>query len=236
MFQNPFARRPIKCLFSLLINVIFSMKFLPLTALFLCLLSCNSQDEAPRQPSAAATPINIQPDSGLIRKEASNPYASIDVSPMDISYFPVDYPVRRMSHQGANLPLARVIYSRPHRQNRTIFGALLKYGEPWRLGANEATEIELFRTATIQGKKVPKGRYVLYCIPSPDNWTIVFNSNIYSWGLKQDPQNDQFRFTIPVAQTPVTVEYFTMVFEPADVGANLLMAWDDVVARLPISF
>jgi hypothetical protein len=210
------------------------MKFLPLTAFLFFIAACNSHEAQEEQLPAA--PVTIRHDSDIIKKEVSNPYASIDISPADIAYFPTDYPVRRMQHQSSELPLARIIYSRPHRQNRKIFGALLKYGEPWRLGANEATEIEFFKNATIQGKTVPKGRYVLYTIPQEKEWTIVFNSNVYSWGLKQDPKNDLFRFTIPVAPTPVSIEYFTMVFEPAEGGANLLMAWDEVETRLPITF
>lgn len=211
------------------------MKFLPITALFFLILSCNGPDAAPNRPAAAET-ITIRQDSGLLKKEVSNPYVATDISPVDISYFPVDYPVKRMSHQGADLPLARVIYSRPHRQNRAIFGALLKYGEPWRLGANEATEIELYKNVTIQNKPVPKGRYALYAIPEKDQWTIIFNSNVYSWGLRQDPKNDLYKFVVPVAQTPAIVNSFTMVFEPTDTATNLLMAWDNVVARLPINF
>ncbi len=212
------------------------MKFLTLTAFLFFLAACNSQEAREDNQPQPATPITIRHDSGLIKQEVSNPYAPIDISPVDIAYFPADYPVRRMQHQGAGQPLARVIYSRPHRQNRKIFGALLKYGEPWRLGANEATEIEFFKNATIQGKTVPKGRYVMYTIPQEKEWTIVLNSNVYSWGLKQDPKNDRFRFTIPVDQTPASIEYFTMVFEPTASGTNLLMAWDDVVARLPVNF
>jgi hypothetical protein len=212
------------------------MKFFPLTAFLFFVLSCSSPETGVDAPVSVTTPITIKQDSGLLKKQVSNPYAPTDVSPVDISYFPVDYPVRRMQHQGAEQPLARVIYSRPQRQNRTIFGSLLKYGEPWRLGANEATEIEFFKSVTIQNKTVPKGRYVLYGIPESDKWTIVFNSNVFSWGLKQDPKNDLFRFTIPTEKTPVTIEFFTMVFQPTDSGANLLMAWDDVVARLPMQF
>lgn len=211
------------------------MKFLPLTAFLIFILSCNNSDSTTEQPVTVA-PVTIQQDSGLLKKESANPYTPTDISPVDISYFPVDYPVKRMSHQGADLPLARVIYSRPHRQNRTIFGTLLKYGEPWRMGANEATEIEFFKEVTIQNKRVPRGRYVLYGIPQKDKWTVVFNSNVYSWGLRQDPQNDLYRFEIPVDKTPANVEFFTMMFEPTAPGANLLMAWDNVVARLPIAF
>jgi hypothetical protein len=184
--------------------------------------------------TAAALPA--QNDSEIIKRPAANPYLSIDLSPADIIYFPVDYPVIRMSEKGKLLPVVRVIYSRPHKQGRKIFGSLLKYGEPWRLGANEATEIEFFNTVTIQNKKIEKGRYILYCIPQTDSWTIVFNSNVYSWGLTPDSTKDLYRFTIPVEVSPVSIEYFTMVFQKSTGGANLIMAWDDVVARLPLSF
>jgi hypothetical protein len=132
--------------------------------------------------------------------------------------------------------VARVLYSRPHKAGRKIFGNLVKYGERWRLGANEATEIELFIPVTIQGKTVPKGRYILYCIPEENQWTIVFNKNLYSWGLNLDPSEDVFRFTIPSEVKNQSVEYFSMTFRPSAGGADLFIAWDNVEARLPIQY
>ncbi|MEO6069179.1 MAG: DUF2911 domain-containing protein [Chitinophagaceae bacterium] len=175
-------------------------------------------------------------DSEIVKKGATNPYLPIDLSPADIIYFPVDYPVAKMSGKTAALPFARVIYSRPHKQGRKIFGGLLKYGEPWRLGANEATEIEFFKPVTIQNKKIGAGRYMMYCIPGPEFWTIAFNTNIYSWGLTIDQSKDLFRFKTTVQPSAVPIEYFTMVFEKTGSGADLIMAWDDVVSKLPISF
>lgn len=163
----------------------------------------------------------------------ANPYVAVDVSPMDMAWLPVDYPkltVRRP------LPVARVIYSRPHKQGRRIFGSLVKYGERWRLGANEATEIELFIPIKIQNKTVPKGRYILYCIPETDSWTIVFNSNLFSWGLNLDPSKDLYGFTIPAQTKNQSVEYFSMVFQPTPTGADLVMAWDNIEARLPFQY
>lgn len=175
-------------------------------------------------------------DTVSLHKEAINPYVPVDVSPMDISYFPTDYPVAKMSNEDMAPPLVRVIYSRPHRQGRKIFGDLLKYGVPWRLGANEATEIEFFSPATIQGKTVAKGRYILYCIPQQDSWTICLNTNIYSWGLKHDEKKDVQQFRIPVTHVSPSIEYFTLLFKKSATGADMIMTWDDVEARLPISF
>ena len=207
----------------------------PLLNLTLCLLLLNACNESPAVTKSTLVPP-LAKDTDTALQNGTNQYAPVDVSPMDISYFPSDYPVSKMSRPEMGLPMARVIYSRPHKQGRTIFGALLKWGERWRLGANEATEMELFRDATIQNKKVAKGRYVLYCIPQPDSWTIVFNTNLYSWGLKQDTTRDVYRFQIPATKTTAPLEYFTMVFQKSGAGADLLMAWDDVTARLPISF
>ena len=196
----------------------------------LLLLACNDQDG---NKSNAAT--IVKRDTTPIHHMPANPYAPVDLSPMDMSYFPVDFPKLKMTDSVSGQPVARVIYSRPHRQGRKVFGSLLKYGEPWRLGANEATEIELFRDVAIQGKRVGKGRYILYCIPEPGYWTVVFNSNTFTWGLKIDTSKDLFRFKIPAQNSAIPIEFFTMVFEPTDAGASLVMTWDDVVARLPIT-
>lgn len=163
-------------------------------------------------------------------------YTIPDLSPMDMIYYPSDYPLKKMSGAVSALPLARIIYSRPQKQGRAIFGALVKYNEPWRLGANEATELELFSPATIQNKIIRPGRYTLYCIPGETKWTIVLNSNLYTWGLKPDKEKDLFQFEIPVEKTNTIIEYFTMAFEGSGKNIDLLILWDDIKTKLPISF
>jgi hypothetical protein len=141
-----------------------------------------------------------------------------------------------MNGEAKEAPVARVIYSRPHRSGRKIFDSLIHFNENWRLGANEASEIEFFRPVTIQNKQVARGRYVIYAIPEQDRWMLVLNTNLYSWGLKMDSTRDLHRFTIPVQIMPRAVEYFSMVFQPADKGAELVIAWDNIVARLPFRY
>ena len=175
-------------------------------------------------------------DTAIVNQPAPNPYAVVDISPMDMSYFPVNYSLKKMTHNISTPPIMRVIYSRPHRQGRVIFGSLLKYGAPWRLGANEASEIEFFRNVTIQDKKVNAGRYIIYCIPYKDKWTVILNNDIYTWGLKIDSTKDLMHFNIPVQKAPADLEYFTMVFQPITNGADLVMAWENTEARLPINF
>lgn len=206
------------------------MKYLIGLLLLAGVASCN--DQTTTQPTSLR-PKLISKDSSLITGVTSNPYVSVDVSPMDMAWLPVDYPKLT---QKAPLPVARIIYSRPHKQGRKIFGNLIKYGEGWRLGANEATEMELFQPVIIQNKTIPKGRYILYCVPEENTWTIVFNSNLYSWGLNLDPSKDLFRFSIPAQIKDQSVEFFSMTFQSTSAGADLVMAWDNVEARLPLQY
>jgi hypothetical protein len=194
------------------------------------LLSCQNPDKKTDSEKQG------KKDTSVVKTETSNPYDNIDISPMDMSYFPEDYPKLKMTNSVDRPPVMRIIYSRPHLQGRKMFGQILKYGEPWRLGANEATEIQFYKDVTIQGKKIKAGRYMLYCIPYEDKWTIILNSNIDSWGLKIDPSKDLYRFDIPVSTNNPSLEYFTMVFEKTDRGANLLMGWETILARLAIEF
>lgn len=203
---------------------------------FCCLLfACNNKKEnnTARSIKIASTDSSAP---GRAERPTINPYAGIDVSPMDMSYYPVDYPKLKMAKSVNTPPLARVIYSRPHLQGRHIFHEVLKYDEPWRLGANEATELDLYKDATIQDKKIKAGRYIIYCVPHTDNWTIAINTNIDSWGLEPDTTKDVARFTVPVIKTNNSLEYFTIVFEDNNGTANLLMAWDDAEVRLPFKF
>jgi Protein of unknown function (DUF2911) len=196
------------------------------------LFSCKEKEKQPD--------VTISPAKDSVEKTkpdtASNPYVMVDISPMDMSYYPADYPKLKMARQTTQPPVARVIYSRPHLQGRELFHDVLKYGENWRLGANESTEIDFFRDVMIQGKKIKAGRYILYCILGPAAWTIVINSNIDTWGLQQDSAKDIQRFEIPVTHGNPSLEYLTMVFAKTATGADLIMAWDDVLAKLPVNF
>jgi Protein of unknown function (DUF2911) len=211
----------------------FSARTYSIIILLLFFIACSNNENKPVEKGGIAAK-----DSSRIKAPGKNenPYAIVDVSPMDMSYYPADYPKLKMANAINTLPLARIIYSRPHLQGRQLFHDLLKYGEPWRLGANESTELDLYTDAIIQDKKIKAGRYILYCIPEPENWTIIINSNIDSWGLHPDSTKDIVRFTIPVKQTANHLEYFTMVFENKNGGAELLMVWDNLEARLPFHF
>lgn len=161
----------------------------------------------------------------------------VDKSPMDMSYYPVGYPVLKIQDKATEPLLARVVYSRPQRNGRSIFGDLVEYGKVWRMGANEATEVEFFQTVRIGGARVRKGRYTLYCIPYAEKWTMIINRETDTWGsFKYDESKDVTRFDVPVLKQTDPVESLAMYFEKSATGVYLVMAWDNVRVNLPITF
>jgi hypothetical protein len=51
-----------------------------------------------------------------------------------------------------------------------------------------------------------------------------------------DTTKDIAHFTIPAITGPQRIEFFTMAFEKTGDSTELVMAWDNVEARLPIKF
>lgn len=201
------------------------------------LVNCKEKRKLESDPIVSDSIITTDTSTaGHVAEEANNYYAEIDISPMDMSYYPPNYPQHKMADPGIAPPIMRIIYSRPHLQGRKLFEGIIKYGNTWRLGANEATELNTFIPVKIGDKKIPAGRYTLYTIPKAGYWTIVVNANIDEWGLKQDTSKDLVRVQVPVTYYNPVMEYFTMVFEKTTSGANLVILWDDVIAKLPVTF
>jgi len=160
---------------------------------------------------------------------------TLDKSPMDMSYFPTDYPILKTQNKTTAAPVARIVYSRPQKDNRSIFGQLIEYNKVWRLGANEATEIEFFRDVNIAGKKVLKGRYTLYAVPTESKWTLIINKDTDTWGaFVYDEKKDLLRTDVPVQILTSPVDAFSMSFNKTDKGMDLFIAWDTVGVTLPI--
>jgi hypothetical protein len=168
--------------------------------------------------------------------QAQQKPTELDKSPMDMSYWPINYPILKMDGTAKAMPVARIIYGRPLKNGRNIFGGILKYNALWRLGANEATEIEFFRSVKISGKLIARGRYTMYCIPLENKWTLIINSDNYSWGqFTYNPKKDIVRTDIDIDKSNDTIEAFTMYFDETRRGANLIFLWDALKGVLPIT-
>ena len=81
--------------------------------------------------------------------QTNSRFSPLDKSPMDESYYPVDYPISKIKatpDKPFTDPLiARVVYSRPQKNGRVVFGELVEYGQVWRMGANESRYARVVR-------------------------------------------------------------------------------------------
>ncbi|RYY15406.1 MAG: DUF2911 domain-containing protein [Chitinophagaceae bacterium] len=162
----------------------------------------------------------------------------IDKSPMDMAYYPVNYPILKIQNKITEPPVVRVIYSRPQKNGRKVMGELIEPGKVWRLGANEATEIELYKDAQVGTNKIKKGRYTLYAIADSTKWSIIFNKDNDTWGAFQyDQKKDLFRYECKMEKSTEMAEAFTIMWEKGNDGnINLIMAWDDFKCTVPFKF
>ena len=169
------------------------------------------------------------------------------------------HPSRRPSPMGmARITLAdgtyvRVVYSRPYKRDRdNIFGtkeskALVPFGERWRTGANEATEITVTRDVMVGGKKLAAGTYSVFTTPGADSWKFHFNSKL---GLSGDGIFEDGKFTpVDLGPTDVLVveakstalaadkevDQLTFSFDKTATGADLVLRWILTEVRLPVA-
>ena len=168
-------------------------------------------------------------------------FKKLDKSSLDIAYYPDRAAFRSFEKEEAakiaNEPVIRVLYSRPLKNDRKIFGELIKYGEVWRAGANESSEILFLEDVTIGDNRVKAGRYTFYVKPSAENWEVHFNTDLDGWGgYAFNPAHNVAVITVPTEKAKEAVEAFSILFEKADDGAHMIMGWDDTMVRVPINF
>ena len=157
-------------------------------------------------------------------------FPGLDASPVDIAYYPSN------SAQKNTAPDAKVVYARPSKKGRVVFGELEQYGKVWRVGANEATEVTFYKPVVVGGKEVKAGTYTLYAIPNKDKWTVILNSKTVTWGAyTYEEAKDVVRTEVPVKTLATPVEALSIVFAKSDTGANLVIGWDTISVSLPIT-
>lgn len=132
----------------------------------------------------------------------------------------------------------KITYSQPHKRERSIFGNVVPYGQVWRTGANEATEITVTRDILINNIPLKAGTYSLFTIPEKDSWTIILNSDLGLWGAyNYNTKMDVLRFTVPSQlMQGIVYEPFTIMIDQKTDNAEIILAWDSVQVRIPVKF
>lgn len=129
-----------------------------------------------------------------------------------------------------------VTYSRPFKKNRVIFGdkasgAVVQFGQYWRLGANAATTITFSKNVEFAGKPVVAGSYAMYAVPGASSWKVVLNSEHDRWGAREvDHAKDVLSVEVPAGKAPQATEQFTITVT----GNQLNFVWDTTSVSVPV--
>jgi hypothetical protein len=136
----------------------------------------------------------------------------------------------------------KVLYNRPYKKGREIFGGLVPYDKVWRTGANESTTFQTNKELTIEGQKLKAGKYSLWTIPGPEVWTVIFNSEYGQWGINskaeanRDPGRDVLSVVVQAVQQEQEFEQFTISFEKTGEDAEMVFIWDKTLVAVPFSW
>jgi len=92
----------------------------------------------------------------------------------------------------------RILYSRPAKRGRALWGALVPFDTTWRLGADYATQLKTDGDLSIGGTKIPAGTYTLWLLPSQGQSFLLVNTRLQDprdptrrlWGTQWDPAGD----------------------------------------------
>ncbi|MGB7843393.1 MAG: DUF2911 domain-containing protein [Salinimicrobium sp.] len=149
-------------------------------------------------------------------------------------------PEDTITYQDNGLQL-EVFYNRPYKKNREIFGGLVPYDKVWRTGANEATTFKTSKDILVDGSLLKEGKYTLWTIPGQESWKVIFNSEMYPWGITADElpsrqaQYDVLTVEVPVHHLKNIIEQFTIDFDKEFGMINMNLLWDQILIKIPIS-
>lgn len=154
-------------------------------------------------------------------------FKGLDKSPMDRVFYPAS---NRVTDKAVV-----ITYSRPQLKGRNLEDLVPSY-KVWRTGANEATEIRLFKSIKIGGKVVKAGTYTLYSYPKEGTTELIINAATNVWGAySYDESKDVARVEVSVIESEDYLETFSMAFSGKGNNAVLHAGWGNIRVEVPIT-
>jgi hypothetical protein len=126
-----------------------------------------------------------------------------------------------------------ITYGRPYSKNpkgdniRKIWGSLVPYGKAWRLGADEATTLELTKGIKIGDASIPAGKYTLYLIPEENGGKLAFSKTVGRWGVPVNEKDDLVRVDVKREPLSPTLGQLAIAIEKGDNGGEFSIKWED---------
>ena len=105
-------------------------------------------------------------------------------------------------------------YSQPSIKGRTVGKDVEPMkGQVWRMGANEATVFQTDKDVTINGQKLPAGKYSLFGLWGDDNsYTVIFNTAYNIWGTQHDENKAKDVLKVPAKMTTANTSTEKLVY------------------------
>jgi len=135
----------------------------------------------------------------------------------------------------SKIAITTVEYERPSARGRKVFGEVVPWGIVWRTGAGYCTKVSFDKDVTIDGKKVPAGKYSLFTIPTPEQWTIILNTDTTLYGSYwYKKEKDVFRTTVTPKNSPRYYETLTIDIDLIPNNARIFISWADVQVNFDV--
>jgi hypothetical protein len=133
-----------------------------------------------------------------------------------------------------------IVYNRPSGRGRTLFGkgGVVPWGKVWCPGADTATTIALSRDMVVGGQPLAAGKYSIWAIPGPDEWTLIFSRAADVFHIPYPGQSqDALRLKVkPQPGGGPFVESLAFYFPAAGADQALLnLQWGETVVQVPLA-
>ncbi|MFY7810131.1 MAG: DUF2911 domain-containing protein [Flavobacterium sp.] len=139
--------------------------------------------------------------------------------------------------QTVGLSEIEIIYSRPGKRNRLVFGELVPYGKIWRTGANANSTISFSDDVKINGIELKKGKYAIYLMPKAEAWIVYFYKDTENWGLPKtwDDTKVALKLDLKPEIAAISLESFTITIDNLTIdSAEVLIAWEKSFAKFKV--
>ena len=120
-------------------------------------------------------------------------------------------------------------------EGATIFGGLVRYGDVWCPGADEATMLSTSRPLRMGQLSVPAGEYSLWILPTESAWTLILNKEAHTFHTNYRGSRDLGRVAMQKQTLSAPVEQLTFAIErnSSGPGGRLVMTWATTEVSVP---
>jgi hypothetical protein len=208
------------------------VSLLALAAAFVASPAISQQADQKQQPAAQKKKAPPLPGAGT---GGASPHATISS------------PIGQNRNVGSMITIS---YGRPFAKHprtgeeRKVWGTLVPWNQPWRLGSDEATLLVNPHPLVIGSVTIPAGAHTLYMVPSDNESTtpskLAFSKNIGKWGIPVDDKSDIARVDMKKDALDTPVDQLTLEIENTSAGGGpltgvLKVKWESSQYSVPFT-